>query len=86
MIAFQVEDMTCGHCASTITRALKAADPNARVTVDLTRRRVTVEATHADAAELHEAIADAGYTPAPVEVAIAPPATTEADACCGHCR
>ena len=25
MIQFQVGDMTCGHCAATITKAVKAA-------------------------------------------------------------
>ena len=26
MIAFEVNDMTCGHCVSIITKAVKAAD------------------------------------------------------------
>jgi copper chaperone len=26
MISFEVNDMTCGHCVSTITKALKTAD------------------------------------------------------------
>ena len=34
MITFQINDMTCGHCASTITKAVKATDTNAKVTVD----------------------------------------------------
>lgn len=66
MIAFEVKDMTCGHCAATITRALKAADPGARVAIDLAQHRVTVEPGDGDAQELREAIAEAGYTPVPV--------------------
>jgi copper chaperone len=31
MIEFRVDDMTCGSCASTITKAVKSADPNAQV-------------------------------------------------------
>jgi copper chaperone len=66
MIEFQVQDMTCGHCVSTITKALKGVDRQARVTVDLARQRVQVEPTEADAEQLREAIAEAGYTPQPV--------------------
>jgi copper chaperone CopZ len=29
MITFEVNDMTCGHCVSTITKALKATDKDA---------------------------------------------------------
>ena len=35
MIAFEVNDMTCGHCVSTLTKALKAADKDAKVQIDL---------------------------------------------------
>ena len=34
MIAYEVNDMTCGHCASTITKAVKAVDRDAKVEVD----------------------------------------------------
>ena len=37
MIAFEVNDMTCGHCVSTITRALTATDKDARVQIDWPR-------------------------------------------------
>jgi copper chaperone len=67
MIAFEVKDMTCGHCASTITKALKATDRDARVTVDLGRHLVLVEPTEADAQMLAEAITEAGYSPVPVQ-------------------
>jgi copper chaperone len=66
MINFEVNDMTCGHCASTITKALKAADKDAKVAIDLATHRVQVEPATADAAELADAIKDAGYTPVPV--------------------
>lgn len=66
MIAFDVNDMTCGHCASTITKALKAVDKDAKVSIDLARHRVEIEPTASDAQELQEAIAEAGYTPVPV--------------------
>jgi len=66
MIAYQVNDMTCGHCVSTITRALKAVDRDAAVEIDLATRRVQIESSGADADELAEAIKDAGYSPTPV--------------------
>ena len=43
MIAFQVNDMTCGHCVSTITKAVRAVDKGASVEVDLARHRVTID-------------------------------------------
>jgi len=43
MIAFDVNDMTCGHCAGTITSAVQAADAAARVEIDLGRRQVRID-------------------------------------------
>jgi copper chaperone len=63
MIAFEVNDMTCGHCVSTITQALKAVDPQAQVTIDLGRHRVQVESQRVGQDALRDAIAEAGYTP-----------------------
>ena len=66
MIAFEVNDMTCGHCVSTITKALKATDRDAKVQIDLATHRVQIEPNSADAEELAEANKDAGYTPVPI--------------------
>ena len=63
MIAFQVEDMSCGHCVAAITQAVKGVDPAALVRVDLAAHRVEVDSTGADARRLAEAIEEAGYTP-----------------------
>lgn len=67
MIAFQVDDMTCGHCVSTITRALKEADSAAEVRIDLPTHRVEITPAAASAEALAAAIADAGYTPVPLK-------------------
>jgi copper chaperone len=67
MIAFEVKDMTCGHCVSTITKALKATDKDAKVQIDLATHHVRVEPVSADAEDLAEAIKEAGYTPVSVE-------------------
>lgn len=85
MIAFEVNDMTCGHCVSTITKALKATDKDAKVRIDLATHRVQVEPTSADADELAEAIKDAGYTPVPVQ-ANSVPTSKPAGSCCGSCH
>ena len=65
MIAFEVKDMTCGHCVGTVTQAVKSVDPTATVNIDLTRHRVEIEPVGADAQALGDAIREAGYTPVP---------------------
>ena len=84
MITFEVKDMTCGHCASTIAKALKAADKDAKVEIDLAARRVQVEPESADASDLGEAIKEAGYTPVPVQEV--PSAGKPVASCCGSCH
>ena len=74
MIHFEVKDMTCGHCVSTITKALKSVDSGASFTIDPTRRLVIIESTDADPKALQDAIADAGYTPMRAEEATPPTA------------
>jgi copper chaperone len=62
MIEFTVNDMTCGHCASSITRAVKDVDPAGRCEIDLGAKKVRIESSHA-AEEFRSAIAEAGFTP-----------------------
>ena len=85
MIAFEVSDMSCGHCVGAITQALKAADPQAQVQVDLASRSVRIEAPQLGEPQLAEAIRAAGYTPIAVARPVAPPAARSAGGCCG-CR
>ena len=63
---FQVNDMTCGHCISSITKALTAVDRQAQVDIHLGSRRVEVRSSNAGAAEFQQAIKGAGYTAVPV--------------------
>jgi copper chaperone len=80
MIELRVEGMTCGHCVSAVTRAVKAVDPEANVQVDLGTGRVRVDGrSSADA--LGKAIAEAGY-PAMPAGAQAPAAAREKGGCC----
>jgi len=62
MLTFNVQDMTCNHCASAITRAVKEVDANAKVDVQVAEKRVNIDSGVA-AAEFAEAIKEAGYTP-----------------------
>lgn len=85
MVTFQVNDMTCGHCVGTITKALKAVDANASVNIDLAKHLVEIESNGAGATELGAAINAAGYTAVPVTGAVASQsrATTGGGSCCG---
>jgi copper chaperone len=82
MLTFEVNDMTCGHCARTITEAVNAVDSGARVQIDLNARRVQVASTKADARELAEAIKEAGYTPVPVQPEAATAKPVKTGGCC----
>ena len=63
MITFEVNDMTCNHCAGTITKAVQSVDHAAKVDIDLARHLVSIAPASADAGALKAAITDAGYTP-----------------------
>ncbi len=87
MLAYRVDDMTCGHCASTITKAIRAVDAGAKVEVDIGLKLVRVEPTESDAQALSDAIKEAGYTPVPQAQAQATAADTpKSGGCCGCCR
>ena len=54
--------MTCGHCVSVVTKAIKQADPQAKVEIDLANHRVRVE-TAEDRETIELAVAEVGYVP-----------------------
>ncbi len=62
MIEFKVPDMTCGHCASTITKAVKELDAGAKLDISLAEHLVRVD-SKASREDLQHAIAEAGFTP-----------------------
>lgn len=64
MLEFNLPDMSCGHCASTVTQTAKFVDPDAKVEVDLNAKKVKIESTE-DRSEFAEALTEAGYPPAP---------------------
>ncbi len=63
MIEFQLPDMTCGHCASRVTQALKLNDPACQVHIDLKAQKVQVQGSD-DRQTLADALTEAGYPPA----------------------
>lgn len=70
MSIFQVDDMTCGQCASKIRTALASADPQARIAVDIWSRRVDVMSFRVADVQLKEAIVRAEYTPVLLQPAV----------------
>ena len=87
MNTFEVNDMTCGHCVSAITKVVNAVAPGAEVQIDLATHRVSIGSTAVDAKQLAAAIADAGYTPTALEVdasnAVKATAAPRSGCCCG---
>lgn len=62
MLELTVPDMTCGSCVRAITKAVQSADPEAKVDVSLSEKRVRVESA-LSRDEVEQRIAQAGFTP-----------------------
>ena len=60
MHSFKIPDMTCGHCAETVTKAVQSVDQTATVDVDLNAHEIRVR-SDANAAALTAALQEAGY-------------------------
>jgi Cu+-exporting ATPase len=60
MLVFQVQGMSCGHCAGRVTESVRALDPHAQVVVDLASATVRVDSS-ASAARIMEVLGAAGY-------------------------
>ena len=57
---FHLEDMTCGGCANSVTKALQTVDSKAVVSADPAKRQVVID-TSASEASLRAALEEAGY-------------------------
>lgn len=60
MLKLNVPDMTCGHCASTVTKVVKSVDAAAEVAIDLPSHTVTIGSL-VDPAKFTSAMDEAGY-------------------------
>jgi copper chaperone len=61
MIKLNVEGMTCGHCVTNVTEAIRRIMPAAVVQVDLANNAVVIDSAEELAARFVAAIAEAGY-------------------------
>jgi copper chaperone len=64
MTRFAIPDMVCQGCVGSVTRAVQALDPAARVSADLAAHTVEISSTAA-AEALATAITEAGFTVQP---------------------
>ena len=62
MFELTLPTMTCGHCVSVVTKAIKQADAQAVVEIDLASHRVRVQTTE-DRQTIEAAVVEAGYVP-----------------------
>lgn len=60
MYELKVENMTCGHCVSRVTEAVKSVDPDAKVIVDLPSKLVRIDSMK-NIEDLSNAMEEAGY-------------------------
>ncbi|WP_193227787.1 heavy metal translocating P-type ATPase [Aureimonas psammosilenae] len=60
MLTLDVRDMTCGHCVSSVRKAVLSIDPQAAVEIDLPTGRVSAT-TEASPDAIREAVRQAGY-------------------------
>ena len=60
MLKLKVAGMTCGGCVSSVTRAVTAAAPGSKVSVDLKSGEVAIDGAASRQAVI-SAIEDAGY-------------------------
>jgi copper chaperone len=64
MITLKVPDMSCGHCAGVITKAIKELDQNAAVSFDMHNHMVQVDTARSLDAVV-KAMSAAGYPATP---------------------
>ena len=57
-----IENMTCGGCVRSVTRAIQQVDAAASVVADVPSRRVTVTTTKSEAS-IRDALVQAGFSP-----------------------
>jgi len=60
---FHIENMTCGGCVRSVTKAIQSVDPAADVKADLVSHKVDVAST-APRERLVAALTEIGYAPA----------------------
>lgn len=59
---FQIDNMGCGGCAKSVTKAIHSVDPRARIDIDLALKRVSVD-SGADESAMVTVLEDVGFPP-----------------------
>lgn len=62
MMELKTASMSCGGCAASVTKAVKQAEPRAKVEVALSTKLVSID-TDVDRATIVQALTSAGYRP-----------------------
>lgn len=62
-IELTLPDMTCGHCAKTVTATVQKVDPAAQLKIDLPAHKVQIESTQLPQT-FAAALTEEGYPPA----------------------
>ena len=57
---FHIENMTCGGCARSVTKAIQSVDLNATVRTDPATRRVEIKSS-APAGRFEDVLSEAGF-------------------------
>jgi len=59
---FHIENMTCGGCVRSVTKAIQTVDPDAQIQADPPTRTLVVQ-TKATQEQIVAALNDAGFPP-----------------------
>lgn len=59
---FNIDNMTCGGCARSVTKAIRAVDADAQVKADPSSRLIEVESS-APQVQIEAALREAGFPP-----------------------
>jgi copper chaperone len=82
MIRFHLEDMHCGRCEAGVRKAVQAADPAARLQVDLSTRQIALDQSALAPAEWVVVLREAGHEPVLLAAADQAPGPAAAQGCC----
>ena len=65
---FQIDGMTCGHCASTIEKALRASLPEVEPVLEVGAKRLvaTFDPARIAVSQIVSAVGEAGYEAKPL--------------------
>ena len=57
---FDIPAMTCGHCVKAVTQTVQSLDPDAKISVELASKKLTLQTTK-DRQTVATALTEAGY-------------------------